>query len=482
MKRELLLFLLLAFAATRLPMLEKPFLVDENLYARMIDEQTWEPSMQMHFFGETVGWKPPLFFWAYTPVVSALKQAPIPVEYAYRIPTLVIGFAAAICLYGFFRESGETEGVAFAATLIYVIFPTTIESDAKVMMDTMLVFFLWLGMYAYERGFKNQNWFVLGAACGFLAFLTKTFYAALLPLLAVLLFLKREQFRPRKANLFFLLSLLSVPAAYIVYNFVLSSPELVQLETVFNITRVLNEKGVSIVTRTGGGLVTFISESMLLLGFFAFGFAKNWRKTFFYSAWTFGLVVPVVYGYFMAWYFLPFIPPIAYFVARVITNQKQELDGAGLLMLIVLTVFSVVNIIVWVNGSTAWLEEQKEVGAYVHAKENVLLFAPYSPTIMYYMTQGVRDVSSIGVQIATQNTTDELLLHDAVYDYVNSTNESLNTEWKRGFFDSRPFRKTSNTTNFEYVIVTGNYSTIMGAYADYSLEYNTSQYYIFRKT
>ena len=93
--KSLLIILAALFLLSRIPaMLYMPFVQDESLYSVMIEEQAAHPTLIPTLFGYPVSWKPALFFWTY----AALSRVQLPIELAYRLPSLAFGLLTVIII------------------------------------------------------------------------------------------------------------------------------------------------------------------------------------------------------------------------------------------------------------------------------------------------------------------------------------------------------------------------------------------------
>ena len=348
------------------------FFLDEPAYAQNIDEFLAKPTLVPHYLGEPVAWKPPLMFDLYAPFVKLFLSIGFPLEVSYRIPGFSVGIASIVVFYFLGKEFLGHED-ALVASAIFSTFATNIFMGSLLMTDSLLVLFLLLGILCYVRGLKNDKLFLLAGACAFLGFLTKYYFAFMIPLLGAVYCLGRDRSVLRNRN--FLASFLFVPlallATYALFsldnglgalmlhvNFDFSSrnapPSLLPVSFMLN-------------------LMVFLLLQIPWIGFSMMGIAKINRKDpawLMILLWALLIAVPLAGTEAMFWYAMPCLPAFSLLAAKAIGGLK----GNPLFTLLLVPLVSL--IFFFTVAYSAPQMDQKEAGSYLANKGDTLFIVP----------------------------------------------------------------------------------------------------------
>lgn len=451
---NLILILAAVYILTRLPLLfYLPFIQDEAVYAIMIEEQIQNPTSIPTFLGYPVSWKPPLFFWTY----SVLSDLPLPLEAAYRFPSFIFGLLSLFPLFYLLRNVGCSKSIAFFSLLIFLFSYVAAYPQTTLLTDSLLFFLICSSLYLYSEK-KFGDWcFLAAGVVAFLAFFVKTVVALMIPLLALSLLYAYQ--REKLRNLLFIISLLAIPLAFFAHFMLLDSVGLAE-ELYFSEMKghVVNEGGpMGQLGLLVGSLVLFLPGAGIWFALSLVGLWNNWKENLFMSFWYLMMVFPILFGYFMPWYYLPVMPALAYFSALVLVKweNKEKIDAffwiflSGALLLSLL-----LSSMLYVFTADQFIA-QKEAGLLLTGKENVLIIGQYAPAIPAYKVLTERESGEsldFGWVLGHRNFSNE-----EAFDYV----EDYNTEKYDvidGSFSSIftrhdiNFRKDTDLTEFDYVV------------------------------
>lgn len=455
-QRECLIFLILAaiYTITRLPLLFfLPLIRDEALYSIMVEEQVRSPTLIPTLFGYPVSWKPPLFFWVY----SLFSQFPLPLEAVYRFPSFLFGLATLVPLYLILRNVGASRNVAFFSLVVFLFSFVSLYSNGALLTDTLLFFLISCSLYLYTEK-KLGDWrFLAAGTFAFAAFFVKLVIVFMVPLLAVVYLYTRQ--RKMLRNPLFIVSLLAVPAAFVLHLMLLKSVGLAE-------ELYLSDIGGHLLTGEGflsqaklawGSMHMLITGAGIWFVLSLLGLWKHWRKNLFMTTWYVMILFPLVAGFFMPWYYLPVFPAVSYFAVMALLRweDKENADalfGAFITLAIIGTVIMCV-----LMYSTLYLDvlPEKEAGLLLSGKENVMVVGGYAPGIIAYkMTTEYHsgEVLDVGWVVVTSNSTGESVA-EFVQDYHTDKYPVVDGSFTSFFTNSEIFRKDTNIVDFDYVVL-----------------------------
>ncbi len=439
-----------------------PFVRDEALYVQMINEQIEDITFIPTYLGHPMDWKPPVFFWVYSFFVRFLITLPLSDESIYRLPTVIFGFLNIFIVFFLSKKLSNSTEVAKVVSIIYSFNFLVIYMDNTVLIDTLLNFFILLSFYLYLRtDFGNIRFFPI-IILSSLAFFTKLAVAFIIPALAVVYFLvyNKNQF----SNIFFILSLFSVPLSAIIYSSldVFAGGEQLFISTGL-ITTFNNFSSTNIVTTFYGSFIPFMLTSGIWFFLSVMGFFKYCRKNPFISFWFMLILIPFLISFFMPWYFLPVMFPVSYFSALVLLyNEKNKITLDNFFKLIFL-LFIVVSFILgfWFYDFLRQdYEYNRIIGREIAGFENVLFIGDYNPEIIIYKVLKEKrsnqefDYGWILFSNITRYDAD-----DFVNNYWNKHDELIDGSFTSMFRQKNAaYRKDTNITTFDYIILLGVHS------------------------
>lgn len=455
--RALLLILALIFMLTRLPpMVLMPFVQDEGLYAMMIEEQAAHPTLIPTLFGYPVSWKPAPFFWIY----AAFSRLPLPLEIAYRLPSVLFGLAALFPLYYLLRNVGASRNLAFFSILMFLVSHISMYSQAALLTDSLLFLLICTALYVYTEKRFGERRFLVAGALAFFAFFVKLVIAAMIPVLALVYFLACD--RKTMKRPLFLLSLLAVPFAFLLHFALLNSAGLgSELYSSDIGGHLLSPEGIGGQVRLlWGALHTLISDAGIWFALSIFGFWKYWRENQFMSVWYALTVFPVLTGFFMPWYYLPVLPAMCYFAALFLIRwEGKEKPDALFIIFVSLTAVATLfgSFIIYSNVYERFLP-QKEAGLLLSDKEGVAIMGEYDPGIAAYKTTTeLRRGKRLDFGWMTSaNFTNQSYFEEFIRDYHSSRYPVVDGSFSSMFTSADIFRKDTNLTSFDYVVLVGD--------------------------
>jgi len=426
----------------------------------MIEEQASHPTLMPTFFGNPVSWKPPLFFWAYSIFTRLPLSLPIPMEVAYRIPSLMLSFITIPVLFRTFRNIGASKALSFFTLTIFIVSLPSINPSVSVLTDALNFFFISLSFWLYTEP-KLGSWrFIAAGALSFAAFFTKLVIALMIPALALAYFHFNDK-RVMK-NALFALSLLSVPAAYAANMWLLHDAGLRAdlYSGAFQAATPFMQFDKQIATFMGSTAI-FLIGAGLWFALSIFGLIKHWRTEKFMACWYAMVLFPILTGNFMVWYYLPVMPAIAYFAALILLRWDGGDKADAFFMLFFLTALLVtVSMIIYDYHETYGMySAEKGAGLLLAGRENVAIVGLYSPTII--ATKALTELRTGGSMldfgwIVAPRKTDALVVQEFAEDYWSDRYPV--PQGNQNEFFSELYRKDTNITKFDYVAVAGNYA------------------------
>lgn len=460
-----------------------PFSFDETLYTQMIAEEAEHPSFLPTWFGYPAPWKPGLFFFAsslFLPITSTIFSSP---EYAYRIPIMIFGLLNAALLYLIIKRfSGE--GTALAASLIFYSALPAFNVESRLLMETFMLSTILASLFFYTRKKSSHSNLALGGIFAFLAAITKSIVALVIPVLAIAYMFQFD--RKNLKSPAFLLSLLAVPAGLIVFWLSLSGLGL--SESIFFTDTgkmFIYDYSNELLFNMAYGSFIIVLLTLPVLAASLISFASTWRKNLMFSAWMLLLFLFLFLGQ-RPWYYYYAMPPVAFFSALLLVPSGKRLDAFAALVLAILVAVScsIALFTEWNPSNLLFFGEGKEIGLMLSGKENVLFIGQYSVntiSISYKAIEERRDYGSpldFGWVLFDQkkNNFTASSAQDFALDYWRNDYGVEDSNFAGIFWQDRIFRKNTSITEFDYVVVSpplenlvlpgystyyaGNYSTI----------------------
>lgn len=477
MKSNLFFLLILFFAVGILLILVLPFMRDEGLYAMMIEEQSAHLSAIPTFLSYASSWKPILFFWVYL----ILSRLPLPLEAAYRMPSIVFGLGSAIVSYSILKKLGASDNLAFYSLVVFLLSFYTIYPFSALLMDSMALFLVLSSLRSYMEEGCGPWRFALAAFLAFLAFWTKLVIAFLVPILAIAYFYTYNRKTLREP--LFLVSLLAVPFAVATHYFVADLFGLgteVYSANVANHVYLFNPLGQFDAFKNSVG-VFLISGQVLWFSLSLIGFLNHWKKNLFMSAWYVLMILPFLTSDLLIWYFLPFMLPLSYYAALALLVWKGE-EKADLFFKLSFLALCLV-IAAFASGLlySMFLDfsHYKEAGLMLSGKENVLVIGSYSSEVIAYkslpeMRSGRQ--TDFGWILFTEKVPDAMV-RDFISDYHGKDPNVTDGSFNHIFTTGGAFRKDTNLTSFDYIAIVGPYDVTP---PDSSLVFNSTEVRIYR--
>ncbi len=435
-----------------------PLVLDEALFTMMSNEQALHPTAIPTLFGYPISWKPAPFFWTYALLAWPSLKLGLPLEVAYRLPSLLFGLLSLPLLYAVMRKAGASKSVSLVSVVVFIFSGTSIYPQSTALTDSPMLFFILLSIYLYlEEGMGRWRFLAAGAAA-FASFFFKVFFAFIPPILAVVFFYSRD--RKTLKDPVFLASLAFPFIAGAINLYMLQGVGLGDTFFMGNaVSHLVSGNGI------GGQLLGMLDSldnlflfSPLWLGLSIVGFAKRWRENLFMSAWYALLAIPLLSSLVLPWYYLPVLPAIAYFaaVALVRADGKEKADSffyftLALMALSSLVFYGVLEYFVYQH----YLPE-KEAGLAVAGKANVLIIGFYTPSVAAYkVLEEARQGESLDFGWMILNPVNSSRIDYYVRDYNYSGFNLTQGSFDRIFLSNGTFRKDSGVSRFDYVVVAG---------------------------
>ncbi len=440
-------------------MMTMPFILDEALFSMMASEQGMHPTAIATLFGYPISWKPAPFFWTYAILSWPSLKLGLPLEVAYRLPSLLFGLLSLPLLYAVLRKAGATKGVALCSLVAFIFSGISLYPQSTVLTDSPMLFFILLSLYLYLDESLGRNRHLAAGAAAFAGFFFKVFFAFIPPILALVWFFWKD--RKTLKDPCFLASLL-FPA-------VAMGITVLQLQGVGLGTEFFTGNAVSHLVSGEGllgqlkGMIDALSYLFLFapvwLGLSIVGFARHWRENLLMSAWYALLAIPLLSSLVLPWYYLPVVPAISYFAALVLVRSdgKEKTDEFFYFTLALIAIASLAFYAVLEYYSYSYYNPERVAGTLVAGKENVLIIGSYKPSIAAYKVLSERragedlDFGWIILGPGANGTVMDSYVRDYNYSGYNVTQGSLSGL----FLSSGIFRKDSNLTRFDYVVVAG---------------------------
>jgi len=483
---KLILILIAIYILIRLPLLSYlPFVQDESIYSIMIQEQAAHPTLIPTLFGYPMSWKPMLFFWTYSIITHVTLALPIPIEAAFRLPSFLFGLLTVPLLYLVIKKVEPTgsRAVAFFSTIIFMFTLVSSYPQDALLLDSMMFFLMVCALYLYiDSGNRLGSYrFLLAGALVFVAFFVKLLLVFMVPVLALTYIYLKDKFSIREP--LFWISLLAAPLAFVIHFMLLNSAglsgELYSSEMTSHLVK--DDIGATM-NAFIGSMTHFIPGCGI---WFALSLAGLWlygRREPFMAVWYMFILFPLISGNFMIWYYLPVMPAIAYFAALTLVKHdgEERLDKFFMIIFSMMLLASVALCLMVYATIYGDYMPQKDVGMMMAGKENVLVLGRYNPAILTYkmLNEGsygrVRDVGWILEQKNMPKEDAGALIQDYHKQVANMTDGSFSAMFTAQDWS---FRKDTNITSFDYVVLVGQDAVMPG---NYSVLYNKSNLTIYR--
>ncbi len=463
-QKVLATIIIILYLATRIiPAIFLPLIQDEALYTVMIEENIHHPTLIPTFMGEAVSWKPPLFFWTY----GVLTRIPIiNLEFTYRLPSIILGLISLLPLYLFLKKIEKSENVVLLSIFIFVLSFPSIYANSTVLLDTINFLFIISALYVYSEEKIGQKRFLIAGLISFAAFFLKQIIAFTIPALIIPYFYIYN--KKELSNKLFLASLLAVPIAFLANHVILSQAGLSN-QLYSAITTHVAEKG----TNINAGVETFVTSiQYLLIGFgvwfclCAVGLAKEWKKNLFMTIWFIPVILCLIVAGSMPWYFLPFMPAIAYFASVGILRPtgKETIDIFPILFTVIITIIILTSTWLFYEYIQKTYEEQKIAGIMASEKENVLVIGDYAPAITAYMqlndlknNKAPKDFGWIVFDLENESKNNDIF--GKLIQNYSLNDGSITEKYGLMFAERWIFRKHTAIEKFDTIVVVGEYNT-----------------------
>jgi len=466
-EKKTLVAIALVYLFTRLIFLTAvPFIADEGPYSVMIEEQIAHPSIAVTFLDQTIGWKPPLMFWIYGIFVSVLRGFPIPIDAVYRLPGILFGLVNVILIFLIFERVMKDRKLAFLGCIVYLSLFVSIQTDVRVLTDTLSGTFIFAGILAYLHGLEDRRMFLAGGLMTILAYLTKQTVAATVPVFAIALVFDKD--RKRLLDPIFLVSLIGFPIGMFLFNSSLGWGPAGDTTYLFQ-NYVLAKLTLDNISQS---LVIFLPMGLTLIPLSLFGFVKEWKENLMMSAWFALIIFPIIAGNLMPFYFYPVMPAVAYFALQLLSkNEKGEITTDKFFYIIFITILVLGFIFGAIQHLTYYVpyQNEKDAGEYLAGKENVLIIGDYAPGIFgYKMLEEKRTNGKwldYGMIILQSSNLSAQLYRDFIPDYwAHPSGVDISEGDFRPLFvpTNLVFRKNTSISSFDYICVAGNSSVNPG--------------------
>lgn len=340
------LLFLLSFAIRLYYLPATPIYGDEAAYAEIIDEFSRNPSLIPHYMGHIVSWKPTFGFAVYSLIINVLwtLNPQIPLEVAYRVPSVVFGVLSTLALYFLVRKLYGEE-LAFFSSILFTTNCISVAISEGLLLDSLVLFLLISGIIFYIDGQRDKKNFYYAGFTGALLFLTKSIIALMLPVLAISYYVRdRKIGRDVKRGTAFLLSLSAVPLTMFLYAllFFLHAPLgkggditatyvydiffRVYMQPKFEPSLLLNT--IEFLKLTVPWCILFFSGILLT--------KLSDREDRFIFLWLLLTLAFVGAGQFYSWYYLQVLPPFSVICAKPLLHVKNKRSFLPILLLLLL--------------------------------------------------------------------------------------------------------------------------------------------------
>jgi len=466
-----LILLTIFYLLVRLPLLSHlPFVQDEAVYAVMIEEQRDAPTLVPTFLDHPISWKMAPFFWSYSFLTSFTGWAGL--EASYRLPSLIFGFLSIFPLYHLVRHYSD-DNRALLSCLLFLSSFVSVYPNTTLLIDSSAFLLILLSLYFYL--IKDDP--IKGGAIAAVAFTFKLVTAFICPLLAALALLlsgKKENLMDKR----FLISV-ALPMLAAVINYTILSPFGGGGQVYF-------EELLPRIMASGSGALDPIAKLFASFDTLAysmgpifivslFGLAKHWRAQPLLAGWYALIVLPFVAGASYPWYYLPVLPAVCAFAAMALYDPLKDWKGnfdrlavAALVILVSLHLVLGAYSLLYAMHSP-----EKEAGLAIAGKENVLILGQFNPGIFAYKEVVERrtlgKALDYGLIIGPPSFGGEEGA-DFVNDYHNDKHQTEDGSFSAIYTSSSIFRKDTNITRFDYLVLSGDLGFLLRAPALYEAD------------
>src|SRR3989339_1550147 len=312
------------------------FRYDESWYSLMVQEFSENPLMVIPTLtGESVEWKPPLFFWLYSAFYLLFKNLPFSQELIMRLPSAIFT-SAAVSMFFVLANQLYNRRVAIISTLLFMTVPLILFSAVNVMAEAISLLFIVSSMYFYV-----SRKFSIGSIFLALLILTKWLYV-IAPLLFIVTYYLKDRELPK-----ILLTFISIPLAlmfYLCLSFLFGNIDNSLMNLTLDISRPVPNFNLA------NTLVFYLIAFMVLLPFpilfiylIIFSKANLWEERSLIALSVLAFILPLS-QHFMSWYLILAIPGLVLLVSKRLSglepNILLSIVVAGLIIVNILIFFS----------------------------------------------------------------------------------------------------------------------------------------------
>jgi len=478
-KRLLFLLLLVTLISRIFLIFYIPLVKDEIIYAENIHQQIEHPSLELYLLDQQVTWKPPVFFLVYAPMVNLLQHLPIPFEVAYRLPTILFSLISIVALYFVIKNIASDISISFFTSLIYSLIFLTVYVNSVLLIDTLNLMFILIALYFYTS--KMPDWkYLIGGLFTILAFYTKLWIAGLVPILALIWLYQNHS--KSIFNKYFICSLLLLPLAGFFYWFwAPTSQDATPIQIIFDRILMMD---LSIIQLFGSVFPFFLCVN-LWIGFGLFGMLKFWKGNLFMFVWALLSILPILAAYFMPWYALPLMVPLAYFSALVLIKMdgKMLVDVFFIIILILLILSGyILGFFLWEQRLFDAYIAEKEAGNILAFKENVTIVGDWAPSVAGYKFLQERRELGYYYDFGWMVMEGHNFSLSEIADNYNVAYAGFSNDFMCLYMNTSKlgcdYKKPSNITKADYIAVIGYENQTLN---DFTLIYNNSNIRIFSR-
>jgi len=310
------------------------FRYDESWYSLMVQEFSENPLMVIPTLtGESVEWKPPLFFWLYSAFYLLFKNLPFSQELIMRLPSAIFT-SAAVSMFFVLANQLYNRRVAIISTLLFMTVPLILFSAVNVMAEAISLLFIVSSMYFYV-----SRKFSIGSIFLALLILTKWLYV-IAPLLFIVTYYLKDRELPK-----ILLTFISIPLAlmfYLCLSFLFGNIDNSLMNLTLDISRPVPNFNLA------NTLVFYLIAFMVLLPFpilfiylIIFSKANLWEERSLIALSVLAFILPLS-QHFMSWYLILAIPGLVLLVSKRLSGLEPNI-----LLSIVVAGLMIVNILIF---------------------------------------------------------------------------------------------------------------------------------------
>lgn len=463
LRNAILIAFVLVFALKVYYLDKMPFQFDETVYGEMIAEEANHITFLPTYLGYWAPWKPGLYFITYSLFLPITSQLFTSLEWIYRSPNLLFGLINAFLVYKIIRHFSSKE-FALAAALLFYSSLFAFYVEARLLMEAFAFTPILLSILFYTDKNMNPPLRFGGAALfALVATLTKSILGFMVIPLAIAYVIQND--RKNLFNPLFLLSFLAPFLGMLIFYLSLQSAG---MEGVlmgdtgkFFIFDYLKDAFSNFFY---GFAYMFLPSAIYLVMAFRKLF-ESWRTELFFSAWFALALIPLFADYQLPWYFYYLAPAFSFFAVWA-TQFKGKFDNFSALLLALIVISNIVLTIAVspVLFSPSFLGESRETGLLLSGKENVLFAGSYYTlsTVISYKILSEREeegsYKDFGYLLINSQNESEILqyqpmLDSVVSDYRTDKYEFEEENFASLFWTNSSFRKKTNISEFDYIVV-----------------------------